>query len=91
MLKIPYILFLSIREPARKSAHGNFFFRAFPWYELKGKEARGTVTRLCFLSLGHREEAGEESLLLLSSDNFRALRACTTGKVGTRTLGPGGF
>ena len=58
-----------------------------PWSEVKRKEARGIVTGLSFLSLGHREEVGEESLILLSSDNFRALRACTTGKVETRTLG----
>lgn len=30
---------------------------------------------MSFLSLGHREEVGEESLILLSSDNLRALRA----------------
>ena len=58
-----------------------------PWFEMKRKEARGIVTLLSFLSPGHSEEVGEESLILLFSDNFRALGACTTGKVETRTLG----
>ena len=60
--------------------------RVFPGRLGGGGRSLEEISWLAFLSIRHGEEGGEGASFLPSSENLRALRAHTTGKVETKTL-----